>query len=83
MEECAEVQQACSKALRFGIDDKFEDQPTPHDQINLELNDLFTIINMLKEEDIATDYGNIFDIHDKQDRVEHYMQYAIDRGLLE
>ena len=50
MEECAEVSQRASKALRFGLTDpagKEPDQPyTNKDRLLMEINDLYAVIDM-------------------------------------
>lgn len=58
-EECAEVQHAIAKALRFGLDHKWpEKEKTNRDQITLEVNDVITIASILRARgdiDIAPD----------------------------
>ena len=76
IEECSEIQQAATKALRFGVDDKFEDYPTPRQQLNAEANDLLAVIEMLSDEGILTEAGNAHSIKAKKEKVLKYMQYA-------
>lgn len=52
MEECAEIQQACSKALRFGLDDTYRDAEygcSPREMIFKELQDLLGVSELLSE----------------------------------
>lgn len=46
MEECAEVQQVASKALRFGLTDNYK-HSTPEDRLALELDDLRVVVMKL------------------------------------
>ena len=52
MEEAAEVQQAASKALRFGLEDTTI-TITPRQRISEELNDLKGLLWMLQEEGVV------------------------------
>ena len=53
-EECAEVQQAVSKALRFGLDNFYLDEnKTNADDIIAECNDIIAVIEMLQEYNIV------------------------------
>ena len=72
MEECAEVQHAVAKVLRFG--DSME-------RVNDELNDLAGIVALLKAEGI-TEEIDPEKIYAKIKKVRQYMQYAIDRGAV-
>ena len=55
MEECAEIQKAAAKALRFGLDDHAPDSgSTNADDISTEIIDLLAVIEMLKEENIIS-----------------------------
>jgi hypothetical protein len=75
-EECNEVAQRCSKAMRFGMD---EVQPGQHlnnrERILIELNDLVGAIETLFD----TDINNILDqksIMDKSEKIEEYLKYS-------
>jgi hypothetical protein len=65
MEECAEVQQRASKALRFGLDEIQPDQP--HDNVHrlsLEVGDLVAVLDLgvvvgLVDEDVVLDQQEI------------------------
>ena len=49
-EECAEIQQAVSKALRFGLDNHHPNCPntTNAEEINMEFYQLCAVINLLQ-----------------------------------
>jgi len=49
-EECAEVQQEVGKALRFGIDDKWKDNPTNATSLAYEFCDLLAVFELLQAE---------------------------------
>lgn len=84
MEECAEVQQAASKALRFGLDDGAPDSITTNaDDITGECNDLIAIIEMLEEENIIIKKDHAKAIEQKKMKVRKYMEYARSRGTLD
>lgn len=52
-EECAEVAQRCTKALRFGINECQPGQELSNEErLNIELNDLFTICRLLSFEGV-------------------------------
>lgn len=53
MEECAEVIQACSKIIRFGMDSKF-DKMTARDHLEKELGDLQCMIDLLHSNDMVS-----------------------------
>ena len=56
MEECAEIQKAAAKALRFGLDDHAPNSDSNNSEdISTEIIDLLAIIEMLKEENIIPD----------------------------
>lgn len=83
-EECAEVAQRVSKALRFGLLEIQPGQPlTNQERINEEIYDLLSVI------DILEGYGILLDVdHDadrvarKQAKIEKFMTYAAERGAL-
>lgn len=82
-EECAEIQQAISKALRFGLDDGHPEKTTTNAQdIAKECVDIIAIIEMLEDEGILKKIGTIQAINQKKIQVLHYMKYAKERGTL-
>lgn len=89
MEECAEIQQAISKALRFGMDRYNPYAPnrvTNEDNILMEYYQLRGVFSLLFEEgvlhspDVQVQYG-IRD--DKMAKVEKYMKLSKECGCLQ
>lgn len=82
-EECNEVGQAVSWAVRFGLDDKYDGQEDNKTKIHKELNDLLAVVTELQKLDAIPfpimDYGLIIE---KQVKIQTYMQYSKDRGHL-
>lgn len=87
IEECSEVIHRACKAQRFGIDDRdptIPDAPSERVMIWQELNDLYAIIEMLKEEGILPlGFGDWRAIKAKKEKVRKFMDYARERGVLE
>lgn len=84
-EECAEVQQAVSKALLFGLNDSYKDYGNNHDRIVVELHDVLGVLKMLSDRGIIIlPTGSEVDalIEAKEAKVLKYMQYAKERGHL-
>ena len=85
-EECAEIQQAVSKALRFGLDNYNPNGLlTNEGAISLELNDLQAIKEMLIKEGVLTEEGdeeNKLLKQRKKDKVLHFMNISADCGTL-
>ena len=83
IEECAEVQKAATKALRFGLDDSYKDYQTPRDTLCDECCDLLAVIEMLMaSRTIWNVVGNVGKIIKKKARVEKFIGYARERGLI-
>ena len=82
MEECAALQQAVSKAKRFGLSDRGEpDGPTNAQQIQTEFNDLLAVVDMLNA--IGMDlHRDPKLVREKIHRVEKYLLYSKERGTL-
>lgn len=74
-EECAEVQQAATKALRFGLDDFYKILPTNRQKISQELGDLFGVYEMLISEGIL-ERPLEFSISQKKEKVEEFLLYS-------
>ena len=87
MEECAEIQKAAVKALRFGLDDNAPGSDSDNaEDISAEIADLFAVVEMLNDEQIipAKTRAEIETlINKKKSKVERYMEYAKNRGTLE
>ena len=84
IEECAEIQKAAAKALRFGLDDHHPDVPTTTnaDEIAQEYIDMLAIVEMLREENIIPTLESRALVQTKKDKVTRYMAYAQARGVL-
>ena len=84
IEEAAEIQQAATKALRFGLSDGYPESKTTNAQdISHEINDLIAVVDMCREHGIITQPAEAKAMYDrKRLRVEQYMDYARDTGAL-
>jgi hypothetical protein len=84
IEECAEIQKAAAKALRFGLDDHAPDEPevTNSEGIAYECIDLYAVIEMLEEIGAIPRLTKPELIQQKKDKVSKYMEYAQDRGTI-
>ncbi len=81
-EECAEVIYDVSKILRFGINDNHPKVGVPNgERLQTEINDVFTIINMLQAEGFELDINSSAMV-EKQKKVERYIAYAKERGTI-
>lgn len=84
-EECAEVAQRVTKALRFGLD---EIQPgqfkTNAERIKVEFLDLFAVWWMLCREGVLEPIAPMDEpaIERKQRKVEEYLEYSDQQGRL-
>ncbi|MDR1939064.1 MAG: hypothetical protein LBQ73_11295 [Tannerellaceae bacterium] len=75
-EECGEVIQAVSKALRFGLDDHAPDSLESNaERIVKELSDLKGVEIMLIDEGVIRS-GNTKDVFAKIDKVEKWMMHS-------
>lgn len=83
-EECAEIQQAVAKALRFGLLDGYPGSNTNNAQdIEQEIAELFAVVDLLREQGITTQPEGARAIHAaKRHRVLEYMDYARKNGVL-
>lgn len=82
-EECAEVQHAVAKALRFGLDDGYPGSSSTNAQdIARELVDLLAVVGMLESENIIEVPRDTVAINRKKDKVRNYMDYAESVGSL-
>lgn len=81
-EECAEIAQRCSKALRFGLDEKQTGQPmTNGERIMEEVDDFAGVVRMLQERG-ELPLGRPDRVIAKQDRVRHFLKYSREQGTL-
>lgn len=82
-EECAEVGQAVSKALRFGLTDGYpETDRTNATDIAFEVSDLFAVIEMLVECGAIQPCWGEPRLSNKKKKIEEFMRYAEERGTL-
>jgi len=82
-EECAEVQQAVAKALRFGLDVGFPGGKTTNAQdIAKECVDVIAVIEMLESDKIINNIRTQKAIDKKKDKVFHYMEHSKKLGTL-
>lgn len=80
-EECAEVIQACSKANRFGLDSTYRG-PSNLELLNGEISDLLGVIEILKEYGIDINSNDIEAINLKKEKVQRFMEYSKNIGIL-
>lgn len=88
MEECAEIQQVLSKALRFGFDDYHPDRPSESNQeeILTEFYQLTAMIEELQKQKVIGHFSQeTIDVikAEKIKKVNHYMTYSKEKGLLD
>jgi len=83
-EECAELQQAISKALRFGLQDRYPGSNTTNAQdIAKESIEVLALIELLQEQGIILKPRGTKDmVNAKRNRVNEYMKYAKTTGAL-
>lgn len=84
-EECAEVQQATSKAKRFGLHNgQIKEAVAYGDNVEAmreEINHVLAMVEMLMSEglDLSPDHSKI---EAKKKRVEKYLDYSVECGTL-
>lgn len=88
-EECIEIAKETSKALRFGVDDRY---PIDSDENNAEsivkeFYDLNAVMDLLYEEEplikaAFTKYNLSEAVKAKQEKIEKYLLYSKEKGLL-
>ena len=83
IEECAEVQKAVSKALRFGLDDGYpKSGRTNRQDIEEELLDVLSVMWILADKGIIRQFHQTeidAALMDKRDKVETWLKYARSR----
>jgi hypothetical protein len=87
-EECAEVSQRVSKALRFGLDERQEGQPDDNaERIRLEMYDLIAVYLIAETEGLLPPLhldGEIRNmiVKRKRAKIEKFMAISRDQGVL-
>lgn len=82
-EECAEVAQRISKALRFGLEEVQPGQElTNAERISQELSDLHAVAEMLCEEGVELLTWPYEALDAKQAKVERFLLHSADNGTL-
>jgi hypothetical protein len=80
IEECAEVQQRATKALRFGLGEIQPGQPLDNEaRLAAEVVDLLTILRMLRDRGVLVD---VEPSADKAEKVRLFMAYSRDLGRI-
>jgi NTP pyrophosphatase (non-canonical NTP hydrolase) len=80
-EECNELSQATTKALRFGVNEQ-RDLPTSNlERMQAELNDLAAMIEMLQDEGLDLNISGVAKAL-KRRKVEQYLLYSKECGTL-
>jgi len=85
MEECDEVSQRVSKALRFGLGEVQPGQPlTNAERIVEELHDLLSVAAILRAKGLIPEfYTTPAQVTAKQDKIEKFMAISIREGTLQ
>jgi NTP pyrophosphatase (non-canonical NTP hydrolase) len=83
-EECSEVGQRVSKALRFGLEEVQADQPLRNmDRITEELMDVICVAHILAAEGIINfPFVERLDIEAKRNKIEKFMAISREQGVL-
>mgnify|MGYP001586058321 CR=1 FL=1 len=85
-EEAAEVVQAVTKALRFGLHDSYPGYAgglTNEEAVYAELNDLLAVVEMLEDDGSLTPFMGVQSRGQKQAKVRKFMEHARRNGALE
>ncbi|MDT2849268.1 hypothetical protein P7H60_08830 [Vagococcus carniphilus] len=81
MEECAEVQQAVAKSLRFGLEDHHPKRPdlTNEAEILTEFYQLVAVMDLLQEEEMISSLSEVEVERIKKrklEKLDEYMEYS-------
>ena len=83
VEECAEVQKAVSKSLRFGLSSSHTgSEMTNGEEISHELNDLIAVADMLVTAGAIPSHDDQEKSQEKTTKVHRFMETAVDLGTL-
>jgi len=82
-EECSEVTQACTKALRFGLGNGYPGTDrTNLTDIQAEMADLMAVYKMLMLHINESDQVSALAMSEKTERVKKYLLYSAERGTI-
>lgn len=82
-EECAEIAQRATKAMRFGLSEVQPGQPkTNAERLVDELLDLYAVVEMLETEDLIPVPDLATTLDERIARVEKYLAYSRSLGAL-
>lgn len=83
-EECAEVAQRVSKALRFGLSEVQEGQPWSNaERISEEMRDLIAVARILYQRDILTDFDpSSAEVEKKHQKIQRFFAISREQGTL-
>lgn len=77
MEECAEVIQRASKAIRFGLAEIQPEQPFSNStRLALEIGDVLAVIELCQEAEMISTYMPIQRMSVKRGKLKKYMQFS-------
>ncbi len=90
MEEAAEVQKRCSKALRFTLKERQIENTVEEggsnisnaDRLSHELTDLVAVADILMINDSIPSFGDLRDKLNKRDKVKEFLEYSRKIGVL-
>lgn len=84
MEECDELSQRCSKAIRFGLDEIQEGQNlTNEERLVEEYRDLKAAMNMLVDKNYIKSFTfNNYDLTKRIDKIDKYLDYSRKLGTI-
>lgn len=76
IEECAEVQKACTKALRFGLDNGYPGSETTNaEEISIELGDVEAVVERLEYLQTLNPTDRRLAVRAKHKKLDKYLQY--------
>lgn len=90
IEECSEITKACTKALRFGLDDEHEDPSlpawgkTPRQEIRAEWNDVMGTFLLMQRLEIVplTSKDDVLASEAKIEKIQKMLEYSRTHGEL-
>lgn len=83
MEECTEVAQRASKALRFGLSEVQPGQELTNAQrVMVEYADLVAVIHMLQDKGAMLPGLDFHMVMAKKEKVTHFLEYSRKQGTL-